>query len=134
MKVHFNRVWGIVFIILGIILLGLHLFLISLGTVKIFQLCLSVFIIVVGFLYLYQPYFELRNNELVLFNLMGMELRNYKFNSLSEFNLDGNKIYLEMDGKMKRIRLNASMAKTEEWEQFISLLKREDFTNELHNI
>jgi len=134
MKVYFNPAWGIFFIAMGVVLLFLNLVLLNLGAGRGLQLVFSLFISLIGILYMTRPYFELRANELVMFNLFGMELKNYPFQSLKDFQTIDNKIYLNTNGKSKRIRLSKTMAKKADWEKFIQTIRNDDLTSELHNI
>lgn len=134
MKAYYKQGWGITFIILGIVLLVLHLMLANMGQVRIMQIVLGIFICIMGAMYMSKPCFELRNNELVLFNLFGMELKRYPFEKLSDFQVNGNKIELYSNGKLTRVKISKAMVRTEDWDAFIKMISGHDLTRELHNI
>ena len=108
--------------------------LINKGIGRGFQVVFCLFITLIGILYLNKPYFELRQNEIALFNLFGMELRNYRFEDISQLQVLDDKIYLNADGTSKKIRVSRFMSRTADWEAFIRMITGGDLTNELHNI
>lgn len=134
MKIYYKQFWGVMFIVMGAALLFLNLMLLNLGSIRIMQLALSFFIAIIGILYLTRPYFELRTNEIVLFNLFGMELKTYRFDSLQQIQVLDGKIYINNENESRKVRLNRSMARTEDWEKFIRTIRDNDLTGELHNL
>jgi hypothetical protein len=134
MKVYYKQGWGIFFVVFGIVLVALNIMLINMGVGRGFQVVFCLFITLIGVLYLNKPYFELRSNEIVLFNLFGMELKNYHFENISQLQVLDDKVYLNIDGKSKKIRVSKFMSRTADWEAFIHLITGGDLTNELHNI
>lgn len=134
MKVYYKQGWGIFFIVFGIILVALNIMLINMGVGRGFQVIFCLFITLIGILYLNKPYFELRSNEIVLFNLFGMELKNYHFENISQLQVLENKVYLNTDGNSKKVRVSKFMARPADWDAFIQMITGGDLTNELHNI
>lgn len=134
MKVHFKQGWGITFIIMGVVLLFLNLILLNMGAGRGLQLFFSLFLTFIGVMYLIKPYFELRSNEVVLFNLMGMEMKRYRFEKLSDMQVMNGRVYLNTEGKSVKLKIGPMMARSNEWDEFIRKIQQEDFTSELHNI
>ncbi|HLP11382.1 MAG TPA: hypothetical protein VK177_05560 [Flavobacteriales bacterium] len=134
MKVHFKQGWGIGFTIGGTVMLLCNFWLMSVGFGNPIQLLLSAIIILVGIMYLVQPYFELRSNEIVLFNLFGMEIKRFTFGSYADFQVIDGKVFVNTQGKLRKVRIGKLMAKPHEWDKFISTISGDDLTRELHNI
>jgi hypothetical protein len=134
MKVYYKQGWGIFFIVFGIVLVALNIMLINMGVGRGFQVVFCLFITLIGILYLNKPYFELRPNEIVLFNLFGMELKNYHFENISQLQVLDNKVYLNTNEKSKKIRVSKFMSRNDDWNAFIRMISGGDLTNELHNI
>lgn len=137
MKVRFNSNLGVVYIVLGIIVLFLHLYVISLtgrtDTTTTIRLAVPLMLIVIGILYLTKVYFEVTKKELIIYSPIGFMQKQYSFNSYADFVVDGKKIFLQRDGKLKRIRLYKFSANAQDWHAFLNLISN-DLTHELHNV
>jgi hypothetical protein len=134
MKVYFKQGWGIGFTIAGLILFCGNLWLISVGQNRGIHLVVCSILTFSGIMYLVQPYFELRSNELVLFSRVGMEVKRYPFNSYADFDVVDGKVYINTGGQRKKVRVGKMMAKNHEWERFIGIITGDDLTREIHNI
>ncbi|MFI5205112.1 MAG: hypothetical protein ACHQF2_11505 [Flavobacteriales bacterium] len=137
MRVHYNKAWGLMFVILSSILLILHLYLASLTGKFLGLNMLTAFIILLaGIMYLTRPYFELTTTEIRLLAPLGYAVRTYTFSSYSEIQLIDNKLYLEKDGTRKRIRITKWMCNPQEWQTFMATIRGEDDTllKELHDL
>lgn len=134
MTVYYKKRRGIIFLLSGILLVLARLFLLSLKEGNTWMFIPSILIAVIGFLYLQAPYFELRPNELVVFTLVGTIAKRYPYTQLSDFSLEGKKIYLHHQDKKRRVWVSGMVAATEQWEWFIDHLTGHDLTRELHNI
>jgi hypothetical protein len=137
MKVHYNKAWGLSFVIMSTILLVMHLYLASLtGEFKGLNMITACIILVAGIAYLTRPYFELAEKEIRLLAPLGYSVRTYAFNSYAELILVDNKLYLEQNGNRKRIRITKWMCNKQEWDKFISIIKGEDdsLLKELHDV
>ncbi|WP_216714191.1 hypothetical protein [Taishania pollutisoli] len=127
MKVHYKQSMGIMMIISGIIIFGLNMYLMTISSRMPIQLFLGIFFIIIGAFYFKRPMFELRENEIVLFNAFGMVVKRYPFNSMEELIIVDNKIYIENGSSRKRVRLSSFSANKSEWDQFIALIKKRSF-------
>ena len=134
MKVYYKQVFGIFFTFFGIILLCLNLWLISMGAGQGLQVVVCLFLTIIGITYFTSPYFELTSNEIILYNKLGMAIRRYKFDSYSQLHVLDNKVYLNIDGTSKKLRLSSAMSRTMDWQLFIQTITGGDLTNELHNV
>ena len=134
MKAYYKQGWGISFIVLGLVLLVLNFMLINMGKSNPMGLVLGIFITFMGAMYLSRAALELRANELVMFNLFGMEIKRYPFDKLSDFQIVDGKIYLSTNGQSKRVRISRAMIRTADWDLLMRKLTGEDITRELHTI
>jgi hypothetical protein len=134
MVIHYKKSRGLRMMISGGILTLLYLFLLAEGESNPWMLVPCILISISGWLYLRQPYFELRSNELVVYGLLGQEIKRYRFSDLSEFDVVRSRIYLDHEGKRTRVRVSRLVAGQQDWERFIDLILGNDLTRELHNI
>lgn len=132
MKVRYRPTMGIVMIISGIIIVALNLYLMNVRSRLPIQLFMGFFFLIIGFLHLNRTLFELRENEIVLFNAFGMVVKRYAFNSIEDLSVIGNAVYLEKNGKPKKLRLSSQVANKEEWNQFISIIRRKPSSSSSH--
>lgn len=123
MKVHYKLFFAIMMISCGILIITANLFLLSTGASVSIQLFMGFFFTILGIVYLNRPMFELRENEIVLFNGFGMVVKRYAFDSLSDLSVVDNKIYVETNGERKRVRLSNFAAKKADWDQFIEMIE-----------
>ena len=128
MKVHYKLFFAIMMITCGIIIITMNLFLLSVGSSVGIQLIMGIFFTVLGFVYLNRPVFELRENEIVLFNGFGMVVKRHTFDSMADLSVVDNKIFMEKNGERKRIRLSSSIAKKAEWDQFVEMIQKHSET------
>jgi hypothetical protein len=134
MKAYFKQGWGITFLVLGLALVILNFMLIGKTNRNPIAIVPGILITFSGIMYLVRPVFELRANELVMFNLLGMEVKRYAFNKLSDFQVIDGKVFISSDGQSKRVRISRAMVKSEDWDAFIRKITGDDMTRELHNI
>ncbi len=119
-QVHYKKGFGILIAALAGVVLVLNLTLFILGTVKILQFLLGLFLLFAAFSYLTKPIFELRENELVLLNMFGMPLKRHRFDRLSDFQVTDDKITLSQNGNLIPIKINKTLARSDEWELFLN--------------
>jgi hypothetical protein len=124
MKVYYKKVIGMGLAVSAGILLLLNLFLISLGEINAISLALVVLVGFSSFSYLTKPYFELRENELALFNVLGMVIKRYHFEKIGDFQVTNEKIFLDQNGKSVRVKLSKSLARPGGWKQFLSKISK----------
>jgi len=134
MKAYFKPGWGVTFLVLGLALIILNFMLIGKTNRNPIAVVPGFLITFSGIMYLTRPVFELRATELVMFNLLGMEVKRYNFSNLSDFQVVDGKIFLASEGKSKRVRISKIMVKSADWDIFMRKITGEDITRELHNI
>lgn len=134
MVVHYKKSRGLRMMISGGVLTLLYLFLLIEGHSNPWLLLPCILIVISGWLYLRKPYFELRPTELVVYSLLGQEVKRYRFSDLSEFDVVHSRIYLCREGKRTRVRVSRLVAGKQDWERFTDHIRGNDLTHELHNI
>lgn len=127
MKVHYKQSMGIIMIVSGIIIFALNMYLITISSRLPIQLFLGIFFIVIGAFYIKRPMFELKQDEILLFNAFGMVVKRYRFDTMEDLVVVDNKIYVDKDGNRKRVRLSSFSANKAEWDQFIGMIKKRTF-------
>lgn len=133
MKVYYSKGWAITFIIAGTVLILLNLWLFQLtGKMEVYRALPGIGVIMVGVLYLFQPYFEVKENELSTFSLLGYVAWRYPFDKLSDLFFEGNRLYRIRKGKTKRIRISRFVCDKKQWESFVNYISKEEPGNELH--
>jgi hypothetical protein len=113
MKVRYNTVVGIIFVVLGAVSTVLGLWLTLLGdfnpSVFVGLLCLLL-----GILYLVRPYFYVHQSAVVVPAVVGPAKREFPFQSLT---FDGSKmIAVRTDGTTKKVPVARWMANTGDWD------------------
>ena len=135
MKIYYNKIWAILFLVLGglLIILTLILYQVS-GELRFRTIVPGAITVIFGFLYLRNVYFILNDKEIILYGLLGNIARRYAFESASQIVVDGNKLYLNKEGKLKRIWISRSMCHPSDWNKFMRALKGNDLTGEIHEV
>lgn len=138
MKVRFNTNFATLYLVLGVVLLLLHLWVLSIAGDRdgtgVIRLIVPLMLVTISILYFTKDYFELRDKELIVYSPFGFVQKTYSFNHYSDFVLDGKKVFLNTAGKLVRVRINKLTANQHHWAQFINIIQGNDLTNELHNI
>ncbi len=124
MKVHYKLAFPVTLLVSGFIIFAVNLYLINTNSRLPFQLFLGLFLMIIGAFSFKRPIFELRTNEIVLFNAFGMVIKRYPFDSMEELVIVDNKIYMEKDGQRQRVRISNFSANKAEWDRFISMIRK----------
>jgi hypothetical protein len=117
MKVRYNMVVGVVFVVLGGVCTFLGLWLTLLGefnpTVIVGLLCLAL-----GISYLVRPYFWVHTSAVVVPAAIGPLKRQFPFKTLT---FEGNKmIAVRPDGTTKKVPVARWMSNTGDWDAIMS--------------
>lgn len=133
MKVYYSKGWAITFVIAGLILISLNYVLFNLtGKLELVRIIPGIMVIVVGFLYFFQPYFKLEEESLVTYSLIGFVAWRYPINEISDLSFDRNKLFRNRKGKLKRIRVSRFVCDKNDWEKFRIMVEGAEPGNELH--
>ena len=134
MKVYYSKGWAITFVISGLILISLNFVLFHFtGKMELTRVVPGVVVIVVGIMYFFQPYFKLEEKSLVTYSLLGFVAWRYSFDHISYLSFDGSKLFRNIDGKIKRIRISKLVCDKRQWQEFVRLVEKGEPGNELHN-
>ncbi len=68
-------------------------------------------------------YFKVDQNSLVLNAGIGPLKKNYRFQSLDELKVDKNKVYLNQDGKWKKLAIEYWSADRKDWDAFVQFIQ-----------
>ncbi len=134
MKVHYSKGWAITFVLAGSLLIALNFILFNLtGRLIAVKVVPGFMVISVGLLYFFRTYFELRENEIVTFSLLGFVSWRYKFDHISDLSFEGNRLYRNKKGKIKRIRISGFVCNKDDWRKFKLMVERGEPGGELHD-
>ena len=123
MKIRYSKSVGIIYILTGV-LFGCVYLLISLAEGNGSMLLTVGFIgIMFGILFLTRTYFVLNEDSLVLSAILGPAKTTYKFSSLKELEVENKQIYLNQDGKRKKLSISAGLADKNDWQAFLQKIK-----------
>lgn len=127
MTIGYNKIWGYLFVILSLIAIAIF----GLGmymdvNVPILNFVPAVICLIMGVLYLQNDYFEIRGQQFIHYSLFGTVHKTYGFKSLSDFYLDGKKLYLNSDGNKERVRISVSMCDKNDWNYFLKRVEQSD--------
>lgn len=133
LEVRYSRTWGRTLFLVGIVLLVLYgILFFRTGLLKPFHLAGVVMLVVSGLLYMRNPYFDVYPDHILVHALIGPVKKKYPFNQLSDFIVEGEKIYILSNGKKKRVWIGKMMADKEKWSQFLLLIRASDPSGEVH--
>lgn len=123
MKIRYSKSVGIIYILAGVLFSCVYL-LISLMEGNGSMLLTVGFIgIMFGILFLTRTYFVLNEDSLVLNAILGPAKTTYKFQSLKELEVENKQIYLNQDGKRKKLSISAGLADKNDWQAFLQKIK-----------
>jgi hypothetical protein len=99
---------------------------------EIFESLFIVILIIRGFLFIRIPYFELLDHTLVIYNRFGKHQKSYPFDSIENFIIENNKVYIDSKGKVRKVRISRMFVSKSKWDEFLAFLKSSDLKKELH--
>jgi len=79
--------------------------------------------ILFGILFLTRTYFVLNEDGLVLNAILGPAKTTYKFQSLKELEVENKQVYLNQDGKRRKLNMAAWLADKNDWQAFVQKIK-----------
>jgi hypothetical protein len=123
--VRYRKWLGISFTVLGAITTLLWVWLLLLTRNFSLHLITGVIILTLGILYLTKPYFSVGSNRIVFYNLLGVKIKQYSFNSWKDLTIEQNKIYLQGNDRQKKLPIVKWMTNKEDWEKIESKIKRQ---------
>ena len=125
MKVGYKKSVGVIFILTGLIYDCVYLLFVLMGEENSFTPITMGFIgILFGILFLTKPYFEYDEKSLKLFALLGFTVASYSFDSLSDLELERNKLLLRQGEQRKRINISVWMVDSKGWQTFVGKVTR----------
>lgn len=123
MKIRYSKSVGIIYILAGVLFSCVYL-LISLTEGNGSMLLTVGFIgIMFGILFLTRTYFVLNEDGLVLNAILGPAKTTYKFQSLKELEVENKQVYLNQDGKRRKLSISAGLADKNDWQAFLQKIK-----------
>lgn len=123
MKIRYSKSVGIIYILSGFLFSCVYL-LISLAEGNGSMLLTVGFIgILFGILFLTRTYFVLNEDGLVLNAILGPAKTTYKFQSLKELEVENKQVYLNQDGKRRKLSMAAWLADKNDWQAFVQKIK-----------
>jgi hypothetical protein len=123
-RVHYAKGWAITIIVLASILLVMAPFVRTWMTGVVGGLNL-----VVGILMLTRPLYVLSEGVLEVKNLLGMTVRRYVFDSLSEFEVEpsGAIWHVDRSGARKKVRISRLTVASADWKRLVDTLSTRAF-------
>ena len=123
MNVRYNPVIPIIFIVLGVVNLGLALVLMQSGGSAGFSLVLGPILALLGLLQLSRTYFEFdaRSRTVVVKALLGPMTRTFGGAAGGTLHVDGNRIlWTKADGRVKKVPVSRYMARGDQWRAVVA--------------
>jgi hypothetical protein len=118
----YKREVAVVFILLGVLNLGLGVWLFLLGEFH-FTLILGLLIIFIGFGYFTKPMASIHIDQVVLYNLLGMKVKSYVLTAFSDLKLQGRNLYIQREETQQPIHLATWLVHSQDWQQLQGLLQ-----------
>ena len=123
MKIRYSKSVGIIYILSGVLFSCVYL-LISLVNGKGSVLLTVGFIgIMFGILFLTRTYFVVNEDSLVFHAILGPAKTTYQFQSIKELEVEKKLVYLNQDGKRRRLSISAGLADKNDWQAFLQKIK-----------
>ena len=119
-EARYNPWLGGVLLLLGLLCLGLNLWLMLLEGSFNSGVIVGVIVSVVGFLYLTRPCFVLAPNRLTVYSPIGAVIKRYPFASFKDIQVESNAIYISpaeavTPGDREKIKLAKWMIRPADW-------------------
>lgn len=121
MTVHYSKVWGGVFLGLGILTTMLNL----LARTLIPNGIVGLILILVGVLYLTRTYVEVSPTTLEVRAPIGRVAKRYTFSSLGALVIEDGKIFVTEGGQRTRVKLSRMLADKRDWQAFVRMIKQQ---------
>ena len=125
LRVGYNKVLGVLFIALGLLLAGLGLM-----THNGLSVAMGIMNAAIGVLYVVQPYFVVTGDRLLVKNLFGMTLRSLHFESLRQFEIapsEGSFRFKGADGIYQGPRFHRWLSDRGDWQRLLGALQSHVF-------
>lgn len=119
MKIRYKKSIGIISIVLGVLFGCLYFVLALFGESTVILTTLGFLGILFGVLLLSRPYFELNQNSLVLFAILGPAKTIYPIQSHQDIKVENNKVSILKDGQSQPISISAWMVDKNDWQAFL---------------
>ena len=134
MKIYYSKFYPALHFIFAIVLIVLIMIAkkVASRVPEYYEIAFILVLIVRGFLFILIPYFEINKDEIVLLNRFGGVQKRYLFQDFSDFDFEGNQLYLKTGDKSKKVRISKMFVPQNKWDQWVSFMKQNDLTKELH--
>lgn len=123
MKIRYSKSVGIIYILSGVLFSCVYLLVSVSGGKGSTPLVVGFIGIMFGILFLTRTYFVVNEDGLVLNAILGSAKTTYKFQSLKELEVENKQIYLNQDGKRKKLSISAGLADKNDWQAFLQKIK-----------
>ncbi|MFA5772605.1 MAG: hypothetical protein WC974_07735 [Thermoplasmata archaeon] len=122
METHYNRNIGILFVLLGAILLVATA--LTYPPVYVERIIVIVVCLIFGILMLSRrPYFTVTDNEILIKALIGPAKKTYKINSIGDVVREGNKLYIMQNGNKTKLPVSKFMSDKNDWTHLLESIK-----------
>lgn len=116
LTVGYNKVVGVLTLMGGAINLILSAWVFLLGGFSA-AIVTGIIITLVGILYLTRPYFTIEPNRLVLYNLLGMPVKQYTIELYSTVSIENNQLYINTNDNQTKVKVTKWLADGEDWQK-----------------
>ncbi len=112
--------WAI--IAMGLINLLLGVWLLLLGQLVSAGI-LGILFLIVGYLYLKRPYFEVKPDRITIYNLLGNVVKRYPLTPHEQLTVKDNKLLIEQAGMERKVAVARFLVKNEDWEALLKQIE-----------
>ena len=112
--------WAI--IAMGLINLLLGVWLLLLGQLVSAGI-LGILFLIVGYLYLKRPYFEVKPDRITIYNLLGNVVKRYPLTPHEQLRVKDNKLLIEQAGMERKVAVARFLVKNEDWEALLKQIE-----------
>ncbi|KAI9131086.1 hypothetical protein [Acaryochloris sp. CCMEE 5410] len=118
----YKREVAVVFMLLGGLNVGLGMWLLFLGEFQ-FPLILGCLIGYIGFGYFTKPIAAIHPDHVVLYNMLGREVRSYSLETFSDLQLQGRQLYVQQGDALKKVRLSPWIIHAKDWQKLETMMR-----------
>lgn len=117
MEIHYNKKLGILFAIVGGLLLIIELTRINFSIPNLFAAVLGL---ILGISLLKKVYFIVEEKRIVVSALLGPAKKIYEFNSIDDVIVENNKIYIKKNNEREKTKICKFLADKDEWNKIVN--------------
>lgn len=122
--IKYSKKVGKILAISGFLLIIVSMFIAG-SSLFFFLFAISIFMLITGYAYqVNNAYFTLDDRELCIYNLRGRKHKIYQYNSPTDVTVEGNKVYIQVNERKKKLPIEKLVIDPENWNSFMDRINQ----------